>query len=66
LQVFQVYFISEEPDEEPTELFLRVIPFIMLLVGIVGEKKRIVDEDGGEIGQSSTTGRMVFHILFML
>jgi len=40
----------------------------MLLVGVVGGKKRIVDEGGRgkEIGRSSITRKMVFHILFML
>jgi len=57
---------EEQPD---TELFLRVVPFyIMLLVGVMGGKKRIVRE----IGLSSITGRMVLfylccsHYLFRL
>jgi len=49
-------------------MFHRAVPFyITLFVGAVGEKKRIVGErEGGGIGQSSITGRMIFHILFML
>jgi len=40
----------------------------MLLVAVVKRKKRIVGGGGevGEIGQSSITGRIVFHILFIL
>ena len=55
---------EEQPD---TELFLRVVLFlyITLFVGVMEGKKRIVGE-GGEIGQSSLTGRIAFHILLML
>jgi len=42
----------------------------MLLVRVVGGKKRIMEGRGGgmlgEIGQFLITGRIVFHILFML
>jgi len=40
----------------------------MLLVRVVGGKKKSVGRGGevGEIGRSSITGRMIFHILFML
>jgi len=58
---------EEQPD---TELFLRVVPllYVTLLVGVAERKKRIVAGEGkmGEIGQSSLTGRIVFHILLML
>jgi len=60
---------SEEPD---TELFLWAVPFYTLLIGVVGGKKRTMGEGDrgrkrrGGIGQSSITGRMAFHILFML
>jgi len=40
--------------------------YITLLVGVVGRKKRIVGLEMEEIGRSSITERMVFHILFTL
>jgi len=63
-----VYFIRARSS---LTLFLRVVPllYITLLVGVVERKKRIVGRmEGGmeEIGQSSLTERIVFHILFML
>jgi len=61
-----LYQSEEQPD---TELFFRVAPFYILryLWNDGGEKKEL---GGGrrveEIGQSALTGRIVFHILFML
>jgi len=50
-----------------SSLFLRVVPllYITLLVGMVEGKKRIVRGGGGG-NRSSLTGRIVFHVLFML
>ena len=58
---------EEQPD---TELFLWAVPFI-LLVGVMGRKRKLWMGGEGkgweeEIDRSSISGRMIFHILFML
>jgi len=62
---FAVHQDEEQPD---TELFLQVVLLlhITLLVGVVERKKRIVGGVGVMRNQSSLTGRIVLHILFML
>jgi len=54
---------EEQPD---TEVFLRAVPFILRYLLEWWGKKKIVGEEMGEIGRSLITGRMIFHILFML
>jgi len=59
-----VHFIRERSSlilSYPSHSFF----YIMLLVGVVGRKKKIKDGERCEIDQFSITGRMVFHILFI-
>jgi len=63
--------LHQGKEQLNTELFLRIIPllYITLLVRVVEGKKRIVGREWGgvgEIDQSSLTGRIIFHILFIL
>ena len=57
--------LHQGEEQLNTELFLRVVPFITLFVGVVKGKKRIVRR-GGEVekNRSSITGRIVSNILY--
>ena len=56
---------EEQPD---TELFLRVVSFLYYATcwSDKGEKRELWGGGSGGIDQSSITGKMIFHILFML
>ena len=60
--------LYQDKEQSNTEMFLRVVPFILLYL-LEGKKRIVVEGEGEEvkeIDRFSITGRMVFHILFIL